>query len=447
MVNDGGQRGRLPRLPLLPLLPLGAVGLGGCELTEVTVEFGEPVVIVQAIMRPDLPTAMLGRQFVVVERTFTGDTEPIEDPETGDTFFQPDEHFTIPYGGVPALPLEDATVTIANLDYANDPCGATVLFTPDPETNRLPQRPGLYWGPRNCPTMRPGDRLALRVVTPAGDTVTGVTRIPGLQNAQFSVGGVTRDFDPMATTFNRDRDTLHFAVDAAAGRLVQLEVRRRTDLTDFGTKIFVDTTAFSLPGDVINSFVIGDEDAVFRAGREYAVTIAVTDTNYFDFARSDNNRYTGRGFINRLEGGLGVFGSMVARTTVLRAVGDVDDEREGVYRLQGGIPRGPDTLDVDLTWELYLNRTTDTTEFSAFVEGDWLYGPIDTNADGRFDGSRFTAAVVDTALYVRSDSLRGRWHPTDPFSVALVINCPPEGVETRCEEANRFLGVLEMVKQ
>lgn len=446
--HDGGGRWR-PTASLLPLLPAAAAfALAACELTEVSVPLGDPIIVVHAVMRPDLPSQMLGRQFVIVERTFTGDTEPIEDPVSGDSVFQLADNVTIPYGGGPSIPIEGARVTVTNLDDPDDPCGEAV-FTADPEVMGLFRRPGLYWGPENCPTMRAGDRLRLRVETPGGEVVTGTTRIPGMSEARFAVAGVEAEFDrDLFTTFNRDHDTLRFQIGAVAGRLRQLEVRRRTDLADFGTKIFADTGLFVLPGDLINTFVIGDEDFVFRGGRDYAVTVAVTDTNYFDFARSDNNRFTGRGFINHLEGGFGVFGSMVAATTNFRAVADVDDVREGTYRVTGAIVGiGPGPVPIDLTWELYLRTPGDPAEFSAFVSGDWLYGPIATSADGRFDGDRFTAAIVDTLFQVRRDTLRGRWTPDGEFAVAVVRGCPPGTLPHRCAAEIQTLGVLQMEHQ
>jgi hypothetical protein len=46
----------------------------------------------------------------------------------------------------------------------------------------------------------------------------------------------------------------------------------------------------------------------------------VTDTNYYDFVRSRSDPFTGRGFLNHLEGGIGVFGSVEAHTYYLRVI-------------------------------------------------------------------------------------------------------------------------------
>jgi hypothetical protein len=266
-----------------------------------------------------------------------------------------------------------------------------------------------------------------------------------MNGALLRVAGDSIPFDTATvTTFNRDTDTVRVVVDGQAARMLQIEVRRNGDLTDFGTKIYADTTAVGIPGDVINSFVIGDEDDVFRAGREYAFTVALTDSNYFDFARSENNPFTGRGFINRLSGGIGIFGSLVASTTFLRAVGQVEDPREGMYRLQGVFN---DEVTVDLLWELYLARPVDSTEFSAFVEGPWMWGDVDTSADGFFSGNEFVAWITDTVgTRVRADTLRGV-RQEGAWQVIVLDQCEgPTGFD-RCAGARPIIFRGTMVQQ
>ncbi len=428
-----------------PLIAAPLMVLVACDLSEVEIPNGQPVVVVQAVMRPDLPEQFEGRQFVVVERSFTGEIGPAIDPETGDARFHEADSITIPYGGYPSTPLEDAQVWVRNLDLPGDSCGTNVQFVSDPTSTTVSEKPGLYWSPEGCPTMRAGDVLQLQVESPDGEVVTGTTRIPGMSSAILRVAGNSIPFDTgTVTTFNRDRDTVRVEVNGEAARMLQVEVRRNGDLTDFGTKIYADTTAVGIPGDVINSFVIGDEDDVFRAGREYAFTVALTDSNYFDFARSENNQFTGRGFINRLSGGIGIFGSLVASTTFLRAEGNMEDAREGVYRLQGVFQ---DDVEVDLLWELYLARQADSTEFSAFVEGSWLWGDVDTSADGIFSGNEFLAWITDTVgTRVRADTLRGvRQEGT--WQVIVLDQCEgPTGFD-RCSGARPIIFRGTMVQQ
>ena len=374
--------------------------LVGCDLREVIVPAGEPVVVVQAVMRPDLD-----QQFVIVERSFTGTID-------ADLALGP----AIPDSDGPENPIEGAVVEVRNLDRPADPCGTPVTFTPEPQAPLLFELPGVYWAPPACPTFEPGDRLELTVQTTAGEVVTGFTTVPGLAGASLSVGGVATAFAvDSVTNFNRDRDTLGVSVQPIVGRLLQLEVFRLGELNMFpgedrllSTRIFSDSTSLSVPGDVIDVFRRGDGEDVFRGGRQYVITAALTDTNYFDFARSSNNPFTGRGFINRLSGGVGVFGSLVATSTSLKVTGKIDDPREGVYRLTGTI----NGIDVDVRLTVYLARDVEESEFSAFLDGSWfnlvsgqegvpIWVPMEVegvSVDGELSGDELLATVRQIAF-------------------------------------------------
>ena len=416
---------------------LFAISVSACDLSDTVVPVGEPVVVVHGVIRPDLPEEFFGRQYIVVERSLTGLLNPsdalpsdsdkthvyVPQEKSEDGRFHRADSLTIPYGGYPSVPVEGASVWVENLDFPDDTCGTRVQFLEDPGTPVKPGAlgPGLYWGPQHCPTLRTGDHLELTVETSEGEVVTGVTRIPAMHGAYLLVPGDSVAFGTeQVTTFNRDRDTLEIGIEAEAGRLLQFEVRRWGDLTDFGTKIYVDTTAFRLPAHVVNTFVIGDEDDVFRAGRNYVVSVALTDQNYFDYSRSRNNSFTGRGFINRLTGGIGIFGSLVASSTHAKAVGDVDDPREGPYTLRGIF----NETTIELDWDLYLALPNDSTEFSAFVVGSWLFRDIDMSVDGYFAGNEFTGVIVDTLNGVaRADTLRGVRQEGEDWQVIIFSQC------------------------
>lgn len=371
---------------------LATVSIAGCELEDVAISGGESIVVVSAVMRPDLPY-----QFVIVEWSLDGTADRAASSDV-----------PMPPRG-PHIPVENAYVAVANLDLPGDPCGNPVQFRHTPSAPWTGPVAGIYWAPVGCPTMRPGDRLQLTVETTDGRTVTGVTRVPGMNEAFLAVGddSVALGGGDSVMTFNRDRDTLRFGVDAIAGRLLQLDVRRDGYLTDFGTKAQFDTTDFLLAGSALDVFVLGSGDDVFRGGRSYAVTLTLSDTNYFDFSRSSNNEFTGRGFINRLSGGIGVFGSAVAATSRVWAIADFDDPREGLYRITGT----GDMQFVDAMLRVYVHRPTDSTDVSAFLEGGWfmerpnpllgepLWQPKDVagkSVDGAFVGERLHLVISDT---------------------------------------------------
>jgi hypothetical protein len=378
-----------------PALVLAAALLAtACEFGKIAVPDGDPIVVVQAIMRPDL-----ARQWILVEETLTGatavDSGPVEIP-----------------GEAPQLPLSGATVVVTNRTDPGDPCGATT-FTENPGSPDITSLAGVYWSPIDCPAMSPGDTLELSVTTSDGRVVTGVSEVPGVSAFVMRVGSDSVVAPGPMLELNRDVDTLSASAAVIAGRTLQLEVRRPDVLgeSDPGFWFVIDSTAITLPGDLpdfVTAFLtdtssgIPDEfPPVFAAGRHYSVTVALGDDRYFDFVRSGNIPPSGRGFVNNLDGGYGVFGSLVAATNEVRVVGTLDDDREGTYRVTGTLLGTP----VDATLELYVaTADADSTEVSSFVSGDWLHGVIDESADGFFRGDTL-ALVIEQRLSSQSDSV------------------------------------------
>ena len=387
---------------------------GACEFGEITIPAEDPILVVQAVMRPDLP-----RQWILVEQTLTGavvvDSSRIEIP-----------------GDAPQLPLRGAVVAVVNLTFADDPCGATSFSEEMGGTTT----PGVYWSPPDCPTMRPGDTLALTVRAPDGSTVRGTTEVPGVEVFSLRVAGDSVVMPGPELPLNRDVDTLRAAARAIAGRALQLEVRRTEagGETTPGFWFVVDSLAMTVPGDLPDLFTGFREDTsgipeefppVFAAGRRYEVTVGVADSRYFDFVRSGNIPPSGRGFINRLEGGIGLFGSMVAATSAVRVVGLVDDDREGRYRLTGEL-RG---IPVDVGLEMYVARAgADSSDLSSFVEGTWVDGAIDESADGFVIRDSLALVVLQQV-------------PTQPDSLATYLVTGPVGVGQTAVQVYDLRGV------
>lgn len=392
---------------LLRLAWLPSIGLlfvfAACDLTPVEIPLGDPMVVVHGVMRSDQ-----SHQFIVVERSFTGEVE--------ETFLG----YTIPTEGAPPIPLQGATVRVTNLDLPDDPCGSPLPFVEDINDPDVDTRAGVYWAPAGCPTMRPGDQLELYVETPDGEVVAGSTLVTGMDSATLTVLGETVPFgSDTVITFNRDRDILRLNVEPVAGRLLQVGVLRLGELDLFagediwpGARINVDTMAVAIPGDLVDAGGWSDGGDVFRAGRNYILTAAVTDVNYYDFSRSRSNNFTGRGFLNRLSGGVGVFGSLAASSLALKVIGEFDDERDGVYWIRG-IVQG---IAVNALLTVYTVRSSEETEVSALLTGDWLWlGPADEGTtswqarhadalafEGTLDGDAFRIA----ALQPKQDGLR-----------------------------------------
>jgi hypothetical protein len=343
-------------LRLLPLVPL----LAACELDDTVIAPVSPGIVVHAIMRPDQP-----QQFVLVERRFDG----VIDPQRNVQISPP---------GPLQTPVDSASVSVSNLDLPGDTCGAIVLFDARPIS--LPpsfNTAGIYWSPRGCPTMRPGDRLALQVEVPGLGAVTGVTRVPGLEAATLTIGertGMPGD----TLSLNRDAETVSLVAEARHQRAMEI-VSYRLGTSPPGTPayletpvlsllVFVDSTAVTLPGTVRHAFSRGTGEDAFRGGRWYDLLVAVTDSNYYDFVRSESNEITGRGFINRLQGGIGVFGSLIAAPFVVQAVAGLDDPREGTYAFTGTL----EGVAVAVELATYLSPGVDGDQMSGFLVGTWL---------------------------------------------------------------------------
>jgi hypothetical protein len=335
--------------------------LGSCKFTEeVVVPPSDPFLIVHGVLNPRAT-----RQFVTVERS-GGDRVVPGDPA-----------------------VRGATVQLTHLDPVNCAKPAVRLVETAPEPG-LPG-PGIYVTENLCP-LRPGNRVALRIDTPDGKVVTGTTRIPGARSITVT-GGPFASFQPPTGTIplDRTRDSIHIAAEPVFARAMQVEAVRN-DMGAFTTfRLTVDTMGMVIAGDLVDPFD-GDGRTVFRAGAYYLLTVALTDTNYYDFTRSGSDPFTGRGFINHLTGAVGVFGSVATATYKLWVVAPLTDPREGTYIITGEL--GGQTI--SFSWELYRDALSLGGDgFSGFVGGRLPgVGVVSTSADvimrsGRFEGMIF----------------------------------------------------------
>ena len=79
----------------------------------------------------------------------------------------------------------------------------------------------------------------------------------------------------------------------------------------FGPRsFFTDSTRVRLSGDLRNVEVMA-LPRVFIPGFPQAVTVSAVDSNYYHWYRTHNDAISGAGLSNRVQGGLGVFGSLV----------------------------------------------------------------------------------------------------------------------------------------
>jgi hypothetical protein len=287
-------RHTLPTLTMLATLVVAA-----CQFDEKTVAVQAPQVAVHAVLDPGAPF-----QQVLVERTLTGAVSVSDEQR-----FDPVD--PINSGG--GIPIGDCQISVTGPDGVF--IGEEALAPGKPfnyHTGRyllhLPTQP--FGSPV---PLRTGGRYELRVVTPQGSIVTGTTVLP----SAFAFSGSSP-----VDLFNRDRDSLPLGWNSLAGARSYL-LRVESPFGPF--LLFTDSTRITLHGDLRNYFASSLE-RVFIPGFRQRVNVAAVDSNYFDYYRTRNDPFTGAGIINRLQGGIGLFGAAVS--VAGRTLDVVQDSRE-----------------------------------------------------------------------------------------------------------------------
>lgn len=163
-------------------------------------------------------------------------------------------------------------------------------------------------------------QLSVRTVT--GERLAASTSLPAGTEAQVA--------EPRG--FDRARDTMTIAWPAASGArsyLVRIE-------TPYGPRsFFTDSTSVRLAGTLRNADVVSLPH-VFIPGFPQAVTISAVDSNYYDWHRTHNERLSGTGLVNRVNGGIGVFGSLVRlRFLDVRVVAPQAERPAGMFQFVG----------------------------------------------------------------------------------------------------------------
>ncbi len=291
---------------LVPLL------FGACTFDQRAIGVPPAQLVVHSVLDP-------GRleQEVLVERTLSG-TVLIDDRR----HFDPLD--PINTGG--GVPVTRAVVTIAG---PNGAFTATEVAYPG-----LPPQFGAGRYVVSMPA-HPGARYFLTVRASDGGIVTGSTVVPRTTEPPLFLSELS---------FHRDRDTLTVTWPAVPlARAYGLRVD-----SPFGAFVlFTDSTHVMLTGDIRNVFA-SDLQRLFIPGFEQAYTVFAVDTNYFDYYRSRNDPFTGSGIINRLQGGIGIFGSVALLRS--RAVdvtqGPVDPSIEGEYEIVQGPLQAVPFIDV-----------------------------------------------------------------------------------------------------
>ena len=362
------------------LLVASSLAFAGCEFGKTTVGLGRPTLVVRSVLNPAQPV-----EIVLVERSLTGaivvDTTQPYDPRS-----------PIATGG--GIPLSGAHVVL--FDDRGDSAIAR-------EAQDAGGSPGVYLV-RNSALSSPeidttiaaplpivsGRRYHLRVVTPDGDVVTGVTTIPG----DSTIG--IQDTPIPTATFDRAHDTLALSWPARAGaRSYLLQVG-----TPFNTySRLVDTLSYSIPGDARNTDA-GTLAHLFIPGFSQLVIVGAVDSNYYDYVRFRATFSTISGRVNRLTGGIGVFGAyvpLVSREISVTAPATLP--LEGTYQATSPPSGIPSTL------RLYVESPAGSNGLGQ-LSGNYHLDTFQGGIIGVYDGARVTLdvlsgeSVLDTLLVI-----------------------------------------------
>ncbi|MEO5568911.1 MAG: DUF4249 family protein, partial [Gemmatimonadaceae bacterium] len=280
--------------------------VSSCEIASTTVPRTDPMIVVHAILNPGDRL-----QTVLVEESLTGAKAVIDSGP-----YNPSNPIVSGNG----VPIAGAIVELTT------PSGAVVRATEVRSSGG--NTTGIYTLDLNAFFISPnyvraGQRYTLTVKA-LGKTVTGSTLVPDAPTAGA----------PPTVLFNRNKHSVNLS---ALGVNQTRAFWVRIDAPVSAFSLFTLDPVISISGDTRNLFT-EDLIRVFFPGFLQTVTIAAIDSNVYDYYRSGNDPFSGAGLINHLDGGLGVFGSVViVEQRVLDVTQDPSgDPIEGEFTLRSG---------------------------------------------------------------------------------------------------------------
>ena len=181
--------------------------------------------------------------------------------------------------------------------------------------------------------------------------------------------------------FNRDRDSLSLSWGSLAGARSYL-LRVESPFGPF--LLFTDSTHVTLKGDLRNYFASSLEH-VFIPGFRQRVSVAAVDSNYFDYYRTRNDPFTGAGIINRLQGGIGLFGAAVS--VAGRTLDVAQDSREPTLEGVWDVTEPDNAVVLVQALRLYVETPGEPAALSGWFmplnSPDARVGMVGTRSNGR----------------------------------------------------------------
>jgi hypothetical protein len=277
------------------------LALGACEIEKASIPRTASLVAVHGVL-----SASASSQVILLERTRSGSVQLISPPFDLSDPVMSDE----------GIAESGATISLQT------PGGHTFFGREDAIVRGDSKGRGIYRFEMPGAALERNGTYRLSVFTRKGELLSAETIVPGGEPA----------LNPELRVFDRSRDTLMYEWSPSPGARSYFV---RID-TPFGPRsFFTDSTRVRLTGQLRNV----DVDAlphVFIPGFPQAITVSAVDSNYYDWYRTHNDALSGRGLINRVHGGLGVFGSLVRlRFQEVSVVAPQPEQAAGTFTFTG----------------------------------------------------------------------------------------------------------------
>jgi hypothetical protein len=304
-----------------------------CEIEKVEIPRPERLVALHGVLSASAPS-----QVVLLERTRNGSV----------AVRAPSFELESPLGSDSGIAENGAIVTLTT------PSGTTLVAREDNTIVLGAAGGGVYRFDLPGSALERSGTYRLSVLTRAGERLSASTSVPG---GTAALVAEPRDF-------NRATDELVVEWPKTAGARSYL-VRVESPLGP--RTFFTDETRVRLGGDLRNA----DLDALprlFIPGFPQAVTVSAVDSNYYDWFRTHNDALSGTGLVNRVSGGLGVFGALVRlRLIDLNVVAPQTEPVAGSFRVIGT----PEELSTTpyLALELYVESAAARRDQSDALSG------------------------------------------------------------------------------
>jgi hypothetical protein len=353
-----------------------SVAITACEVEKIGIPPTASMVSLHGVLSASAPT-----QVVLLEKTRNGTVRM----------------FAPPFDLVDPIVSDQGVAESRAIVRLTTPDGRTLVALEDNTTRADRKGEGIYRFTLAGASLVAGGTYELSVQTVSGGVLTASTVVPA------GVAAVA----PEARPFDRSRDTLLFSWPRSAGArsyFVRVE-------TPFGPRsFFTDSAGVRLPGDLRN-VDITVLPHVFIPGFPQAVTVSAVDTNYYDWYRTHNDALSGTGLINRVQGGIGVFGALVRlRYVNLEVVAPQTEAIAGTFRFVGTQLERETTPYLAL--HLYVESPSSRSDQGDALSGRFERRPTFTQPNEPIDGLLGTVRKGKVEL-----SFLRNWSATDTVEV------------------------------